>query len=184
VTRDESFAGVVREHEALVFRTLARLVGSGDHIQDLAQEVFFRLYRAMRCFRGTSKLSTYIYRITVNVAQDEWKRRKRESGYKLSLSDPDANWEERLSSPSPGADRVLEREQLLNRVERALAELNDSERLVLVLYHQEECTYQQIADTLQIPIGTVRTHLHRGRENLRDRVREKLCQLKRSTDEL
>ncbi|HTZ58853.1 MAG TPA: sigma-70 family RNA polymerase sigma factor, partial [Acidobacteriaceae bacterium] len=73
-----SFEQIVRDHQAMVFRTLVRLTGSREYIDDLAQEVFLRLYRALGGFRGEALLSTYLYRIIVNVAQDEWKRRRRD----------------------------------------------------------------------------------------------------------
>jgi len=74
---DLSFEQVVRENQTMVFRTLYRLTGSREHIEDLAQEVFLRLYKALPNFRGESLVTTYLYRIVVNVAQNEWKRRKR-----------------------------------------------------------------------------------------------------------
>src|SRR6202034_1064446 len=74
----EEFEALVREHQGMVFRTLTRMTGGGAQVEDLAQEVFLRLYRALPYFRGEATLSTYIYRIVVNVAQDEWKRRRKE----------------------------------------------------------------------------------------------------------
>ena len=74
---DLSFEQVVEEHQAMVFRTLLRLTGSREHLDDLAQEVFLRLYRALPSFRGEALVTTYLYRIAVNVTQDEWKRRRR-----------------------------------------------------------------------------------------------------------
>ena len=80
VTSPEGFEALVLEHQGMVFRTLTRLTGPGAQVEDLAQEVFLRLYRALPEFRGDSALSTYLYRIVVNVAQDEWKRRRKERG--------------------------------------------------------------------------------------------------------
>src|SRR5271170_6162122 len=73
---DTTFEQIVQDHQAMVFRTLLRLTGSREYLEDLAQEVFLRLYRALPAFRGESLLTTYLYRIVVNVAQDEWKRRR------------------------------------------------------------------------------------------------------------
>ena len=78
LTRPEAFEALVREHQGKVFRTLTRLTGAGAQVEDLAQDVFLRLYRALPYFRGDSSVATYLYRIVVNVAQDEWKRRRRE----------------------------------------------------------------------------------------------------------
>lgn len=162
-----SFEEIVREHQGMVFRMLLRLTGSREHVDDLAQDVFLRLHRALPSFRGEALLTTYLHRIVVNVAQDEWKRRKREDHRSDSLSDDLSGWEDRLAHPSPNAEEQLAAKELRMRVEQELGRLSGVERAVLVLYHQEKRSYQQIAESLRLPIGTVRTHLHRGRNKLR-----------------
>jgi RNA polymerase sigma factor (sigma-70 family) len=165
------FEEVVREHQGFVFRTLVRLTGSREHVEDLAQEVFLRLYRAMEGFRGDAKMTTYLYRITLNVAQDEWKRRKKEQGH-TSFDDPDAGWEERLPGAGGDAEQILSHREWMAELDRALGELSEAERQVIVMFHQEELTYEQIAAVLNLPLNTVRTHLHRGRQRLKQRLRE------------
>ena len=100
-TTDLTFEQLVRDHQAMVFRTLLRLTGSREHIDDLAQDVFLRLYRALPSFRGEALITTYLYRIAVNVAQDEWKRRRRDDRSHVSLSDETSAWEDRLAHPGP-----------------------------------------------------------------------------------
>src|SRR5580704_6922089 len=78
LTSPQAFEALVREQQGMVFGTLTRMTGPGAHVEDLAQEVFLRLYRALPEFRGEAAVSTYLYRIVVNVAQDEWKRRRKE----------------------------------------------------------------------------------------------------------
>jgi RNA polymerase sigma factor (sigma-70 family) len=168
---NEGFERLVRENQAMVFRTLARLTGSLERVDDLAQEVFLRLYRALPGFRGEALLSTYLYRITVNVAQEEWKRRRREDRPLVSISE-ETDWpfEERLRDPGKNPEEQLEERELAKMAEEELQKLSDVERAVLVLYHQEEQSYEQIAEALHMPIGTVRTHLHRGRKRLRENI--------------
>lgn len=165
------FEQVVREHQEFVFRTLTRLTGRGEHLEDLAQEVFLRLYRGLDQFRGDAKLTTWLYRVTLNVAQDEWKRRKKEQ-VNLSFDNPEEGWAERISGGDGDAEQILSRKQSVEAVDRALDELSETERAVIVMFHQEECTYEQIALTLMLPLNTVRTHLHRGRRKLKERLRE------------
>jgi RNA polymerase sigma factor (sigma-70 family) len=164
------FEDIVREHQAMVFRTLARLTGRRDGIEDLAQDVFLRLFRALPGFRNEALVSTYIYRIAVNVAQDEWKRRRREDRTHVSISDEDEEWEDRLKHPGQNPEEKLGERELQRFVEEHLMGLSGVERAVLVLYHQEERSYQQISEALGLPIGTVRTHLHRGRGKLREAI--------------
>lgn len=183
---EEAFAQIVREHQGVVFRTLYRLTGAGPQVEDLAQEVFLRLYRALPEFRGDAQLSTYLYRITMNVAQDEWKRRRREREHlvpppDLEDSDSTTAWlENQPAEPSQG-DHTRTPEEHLNEaetqaaVEAALLELPAAERAVLVLYHQEDLSYEGIADALGLPVNTVRTHLHRGRKRLAALVQQRLA---------
>jgi RNA polymerase sigma factor (sigma-70 family) len=179
LANDLNFEQIVRDRQEMVFRTLLRLNGSREHIEDLAQEVFLRLYRALPAFRGESLLTTYLYRIVVNVAQDEWKRRRRVDRPLVSISSPaasnddgDIDWEDRLAHPGLDAEQQLSEKQFQQSVELQLQHLSDVERSVLVLYHQEERSYEQIADALKMPMGTVRTHLHRGRKKLREGIQQ------------
>jgi RNA polymerase sigma factor (sigma-70 family) len=179
LANDLNFEQIVRDHQEMVFRTLLRLNGSREHIEDLAQEVFLRLYRALPAFRGEALLTTYLYRIVVNVAQDEWKRRRRVERPLVSISSPigsndegDIDWEDRLAHPGLDAEQQLSEKQFQQSVEQQLQHLSDVERTVLVLYHQEERSYEQIADALKMPMGTIRTHLHRGRKKLRESIQQ------------
>jgi RNA polymerase sigma-70 factor (ECF subfamily) len=184
LTSPEAFEALVREHQGMVFRTLTRLTGSGAHVEDLAQDTFLRLYRALPYFRGDSTVGTYLYRIVVNVAQDEWKRRRKERTHLVSepafsAEDPDGGWMENfagdeLTEHARDPEQRFAEAEVQMAVESALGELTEMERAVLVLYHQEECSYEGIAAALEMPINTVRTHLHRGRKRLSELVRARL----------
>ena len=120
-------------------------------------------------------LSTYLYRITVNVAQDEWKRRRRVDDPLLPMSageDGGPTLEDRLAHRDPGAEQQLLSGEFWSMVQRQMMTLTPVERTVLTLFHQEEQTYEQIALTLNLPINTVRTHLHRARTRLKQRVEQ------------
>jgi RNA polymerase sigma-70 factor, ECF subfamily len=182
LTSPENFEALVREHQAMVFRTLTRMTGSGAQVEDLAQEVFLRLYRALPHFRGDATISTYLYRIVVNVAQDEWKRRRKEREHIANepVFDDESEsgaWMENFAGDDLAGEHARTPEQLLSdaqmvsAVDAALLKLPEVERSVLVLYHQEECSYEGISVALGLPINTVRTHLHRGRKRLAELIR-------------
>jgi RNA polymerase sigma-70 factor (ECF subfamily) len=185
LTSPENFEALVREHQGMVFRTLTRLTGSGAQVEDLAQETFLRLYRALPEFRGEATLSTYLYRIVYNVAQDEWKRRRKERSFvasepALGDDESDAGWIEsfagdELTEHARNPEQRMADAEMLAVVEAAMQELPAIERTVLVLYHQEECSYEGIATALELPINTVRTHLHRGRKRLSERVKLRMA---------
>jgi RNA polymerase sigma factor (sigma-70 family) len=179
MSTEPSFEQIVRNHQQMVFRTLLRLTGHREGLEDLAQEVFLRLYKALPGFRGEALVSTYLYRITVNVAQDAVKRRSRDAKREVSLSEErgggeEGGWtlEDRLAHPGRTPEEMLADREFQRTVEAQLMRLSGVERAVLVLYHQEERSYEQIAEALRMPIGTVRTHLHRGRKKLKDAVAE------------
>jgi RNA polymerase sigma-70 factor (ECF subfamily) len=184
LTSPENFEILVREHQGLVFRTLTRMTGAGPHVEDLAQEAFLRLYRALPEFRGDATVSTYLYRIVVNLSQDEWKRRRRERTHLASepafAEDDSGEWLENFAGDEL-AEHARTPEQLLGDadvqsvVDEELLALPEVERSVLVLYHQEECSYEGIAVALGLPVNTVRTHLHRGRKRLGEKVRARLA---------
>jgi len=185
LTSPENFEALVREHQRMVFGTLTRMTGTGAHVEDLAQEIFLRLYRALPEFRGDAAISTYLYRIVVNVAQDEWKRRRKErlhiANEPAAVEDGDAGeWIENFAGDELAGQHARTPEQLMEdaqtaaTVDAAMMELAPMERSVLVLYHQEELSYEGISAALEMPINTVRTHLHRGRKRLGEIVREKL----------
>ncbi|HXS12141.1 MAG TPA: sigma-70 family RNA polymerase sigma factor [Acidobacteriaceae bacterium] len=185
LTSPQAFEALVREHQSMVFRTLSRMTGAGPHVEDLAQEVFLRLYRALPEFRGDSALTTYLYRIVVNVAQDEWKRRRRDRELVATApasfeEDDSAEWIENLPGDTLHGhartpEQLLSDAELQEAVDTALLSLSEPERAVLVLYHQEDCSYEAISAALEMPINTVRTHLHRGRKRMSALLRAQLA---------
>jgi len=192
LTNPENFEELVREHQRMVFGTLTRMTGVGAHVEDLAQEVFLRLYRALPEFRGEAAISTYLYRIVVNVAQDEWKRRRKERLHIANepvAEDETGSWienfpgDELAGQHARTPEQLMEDAQTVALVDAAMEELAPMERAVLVLYHQEELSYEGISAALEMPINTVRTHLHRGRKRLGEMVRARLGAPEPSDDE-
>jgi len=90
----------------------------------------------------------------------------------VSFSDEESDWEDRLQHPTPDAEQQFAERQFRYSVEQQLQRLSPVEKTILVLYHQEELSYEQIAQSLKLPIGTVRTHLHRGRKKLREGIEQ------------
>src|SRR6185312_303472 len=142
LTSPQAFEALVREHQSMVFRTLSRMTGAGPHVEDLAQEVFLRLYRALPEFRGDSALATYLYRIVVNVAQDEWKRRRRDREFvataPAAFDEEESNdWIENmpgdtLHGHARTPEQLLSDARLQDAVDAALLSLSEPERAVLV----------------------------------------------------
>ena len=151
----------------MVFRTLARLTGDRDGLEDLAQEVFLRLFRALPHFRGQAQVTTFLYRIMVNLVNDEFRRRQ-----KARRASPIEEEERTLEHSAPGPLELLEQSQRQEAVEAALLRLDPRDRAILTLHYQEGRAYEEIAAILDAPLGTVKTRLYRARERLKVMLKE------------
>lgn len=166
--RVEAFGRLVMRYKDRLYPTLLRLTGNAEDALDLIQDTFLRAYQKIDGFHGESSFYTWIYRIAVNLALSE--RRKRKPPIRLSdvpAFDPaDAADDPGRSDPSSRLERQ-ERERL---VQKALDQLPPDFRTVVVLKDLEGLRYETIAEVLNVPVGTVRSRLHRGRADLRSRL--------------
>jgi RNA polymerase sigma-70 factor (ECF subfamily) len=163
----DDFTDLVERHQNMVFRTLARLTGDREGLEDLAQEVFLRLFRALPHFRKQAQVSTFLYRIIVNAVNDEFRRRQ-----KARLASPIEDEERVLEHAAPGPLELLERTELEAAVDAALLRLSPDDRAILTLHYQEDRSYEEIAAILDAPLGTVKTRLYRARERLKGMMKE------------
>ena len=166
---DESAcADLVAEHQRMVVQLAINLLGDRDEALDLSQEVFFRVFRTIHRFRGHSSLRTWIYRIAVNQARNRhrfWRRRHRAD--QVSLDAHVAAHGDCLSGAEAGPDRVLAQKELAQRIERALDHLPFDQRSAIVLREIDGLSYDEIAYSLGVAIGTVKSRLTRARRALR-----------------
>lgn len=166
--RVEAFGRLVVRYKDRLYPTLLRFTGNAEDALDLIQDTFLRAYQKIDRFHGESSFYTWVYRIAVNLALSE--RRKRRPPIRLSdipSFDPaDAADDPGRSDPSSRLER-REREQM---VQKALDQLPPDFRAVVVLKDLEGLRYEKIAEILDIPVGTVRSRLHRGRAELRSRL--------------
>ena len=169
-----AFARLVALHEGMVFNLAARLLGDHEEARDLSQEVFLQVFRTLGRFEGRSALRTWIYRIVVNQCRNRqrwWRRRRRDRA--LPLQDLTEAQEARLSERQPtgdGPQQQLERRDRARVVQAALSTLSFDHRAVLMLREVEGLSCEDIAATLALPAGTVKSRLARAREALRQRL--------------
>src|SRR5262249_6417639 len=143
-----AFAGLVRRWQQPVARFLTHLVGQAELVQDLCQEVFLRVYHARPQYRESGAFSTWLYRIALNVARDAGRRRRREPA-PLSTGD--------VVAPAPSPAAVCEQRELAGLVARAVAELPEPLRLVLVLRHYQDLSFEEIARLTATPPSTLKS---------------------------
>ena len=173
-SRDEAAcADLVAEHQRMVIQLAMNLLGDRDEALDLSQEVFLRVFRTIHRFRGQSSLRTWIYRIAVNQARNRhrfWRRRHRAD--QVSLDEHVAAHGEFLSGGESTPDRVLAQKELAHRLQRALDSLPFDQRSVIVLREIDGLSYEEIAYSLGVAIGTVKSRLTRARQLLRHELSE------------
>jgi RNA polymerase sigma-70 factor, ECF subfamily len=171
---DESaYTELLAEHQRMVIQLAVNLLGDRDEALDLSQEVFLRVFRTIQRFRGQSSLRTWIYRIVVNQARNRqrfWRRRHRADQVSLDLHI--AAHGELPSSGTAGPDRVLAQKELASRLEHALDHLPFDQRTVIVLREVDGMNYEEIAFSLGVAVGTVKSRLTRARQALRLELRE------------
>ena len=153
-----------------VWRLARRLTNSEEEALDTTQEIFIRVWRGLPGFRGESKLSTWVFQIAWNYLRAH----RRKMGRKLRIISEEMNGGQELVASvrdtGPDPERRARASELLDRVETALHQLPEHYRVVVWLRDGEDLSYQEIADTLDVPIGTVRSRLARAREALRAKV--------------
>src|SRR5690242_2955004 len=166
-------AELVAEHQRMVVQLAMNLLGDRDEALDLSQDVFLRVFRTIHRFRGQSSLRTWIYRIAVNQARNRhrfWRRRHR--GDQVSLDQHIADHGEIQSTGDSGPDRLLAQKQLAERLQHALDDLPFDQRSVIVLREIDGLSYEEIAFSLGVAIGTVKSRLTRARQTLRLELQE------------
>jgi RNA polymerase sigma-70 factor (ECF subfamily) len=166
-------ADLVGEHQRMVFQLAFNLLGDRDEALDLSQEVFLRVFRTIHRFRGHSSLRTWIYRIAVNQARNRhrfWRRRHRAD--QVSLDEHVAEHGDFLSGGDALPDRVLAQKELAARLQAALDHLPFDQRTAIVLREIDGLSYEEIAYSLGVAVGTVKSRLTRARQALRLELRE------------
>jgi RNA polymerase sigma-70 factor (ECF subfamily) len=174
---DTAFAELVAEHQRMVVQLALNLLGDRDEALDLSQEVFLRIFRTIHRFRGQSSLKTWIYRIAVNQARNRhrfWRRRRRSD--QVSLDAHMAEHGELLSTSDSRPDRAFAQKELAARLENALAALPFDQRTAIVLREIDGLSYDEIAYSLGVAVGTVKSRLTRARQTLRVTLREARAQ--------
>lgn len=179
--RDETaFNELVRAYERRVFGLMLRMLGRRQEAEDLAQEVFVQVFKAIDQFRGDSKLSTWIYRIGVNLCKNHTKYLQRRHSNEQDEFEPLA--ERAPMSNAKGTtvgdiarpDEMLVGRELEAVVQRAIASLEPEFREALILRDVEDLSYEEIAQITGVPDGTVKSRIHRARAQLKAAVEQAL----------
>jgi RNA polymerase sigma-70 factor, ECF subfamily len=171
--RDEAaFARMVREYQDRVFALVFRMLGDRAEAEDVSQEVFVTVFKAIDSFRGESQFSTWLFRIAANHCRNRLRYLSRRHYHRgQSLDDMhEGEYPEQLSEQVPRPDRILEGAQLERAIQDALNALDEDQRLIVVLRDIEHLSYGEIAQILDVAEGTVKSRLFRARLALRELI--------------
>lgn len=172
------FSRLVTKYQDRVLNTCWRICGNIEDAQDLTQEAFLRALEAIDSFRHRAGFYTWLFRIAVNLSISH--RRKSARAVKLSLHDADGRWKGdhqatqlvgRVSRDPEDPPTRLSAREMERLVVEELDQLDGDHRAVIVMRDIESFNYQQIADILEVPVGTVKSRLHRARMDLRNRLK-------------
>ncbi len=170
----EAFGWLIERHQDRVFRLAAHLCkGDDDQAEELAQEAFLRALRGLAGFRGDAAFSTWMHRIVLNLhlnRESSLAGRARRRQFSLGASRDDEGPRLELPSPARRPDEMASDSELLARLRAAFHELDETRRVVVLLRDVEGRSYEEIAQLLDVPIGTVRSRLARAREELSSRL--------------
>ena len=159
-----AFSELVRIYENKAYHLALRMVSNPEDAYDVAQDAFLAAWRGLPSFRGESGFSTWLYRLVSNAAIDHLRRTKHQRG-NVSLDDEELNLDAPDESPTP--QEAAEEKDLKEAVAAGLRELSDDHRTVLVMREVQELSYEEIAESLQLDLGTVKSRISRARTHLR-----------------
>ncbi|MFL5662052.1 MAG: RNA polymerase sigma factor [Ktedonobacteraceae bacterium] len=163
----DAFAQLVQQHQRRVFNLVFRMLQEYEEANEVTQETFLAAWQGLPSFRGDARFSTWLYRIAYNCALKQLEQRRRDQALQVDLRAEyvvaDRDQEERV-------DAELEARARQTAVHEQLSMLPAKYRIVLVLRHLQEKTYEEMAEILTLPVGTIKTHLFRARNLLKERL--------------
>ncbi|HMF49871.1 MAG TPA: sigma-70 family RNA polymerase sigma factor [Candidatus Saccharimonadales bacterium] len=161
----EAFEMLVRRHEKTIFNLVYRMLGDYDEAAEVSQEVFLSAYRAIGQFRGDANFSTWLYRIALNHTSTRRKTLIRRQQRNVAIEDT-----EPVRDLQPGPAETMEKKEIRERVQRALNSLEPDDATVILLRDLQDIPYEEVARLLEIPVGTVKSRLHRARQALKSQL--------------
>ena len=162
-----AFGQLVQKYQDRLFNTLVHVTGCHEEAEDVAQETFVQAFLKLSTFQHRASVYTWMYRIAFNL----WITRRRRKRPEVSVEQAREIAGEEPTDGSEGPLQRLEREERAQQIHLAISELNEEHRSILVLREMEGCCYETISEILELPVGTVRSRLHRARVHLKQRLK-------------
>ena len=164
----KAYEEIISLYEKKVFSTIYYMVKNENEIEDIAQEVFIKIYRNLKNFKEESSLYTWIYRITINVCFDALKKRKNVVYLDEKIETEDGEIGLTLKDDSKKPDEIVEENDLKEILEKCIRKLPEDQRIMIVLRDIKGFTYMEIAEMLKMNLGTVKSRISRARSALKE----------------
>ena len=165
-----AFDLLVSKHEKRAYQYAFRLTSNQDDASDIVADAFVRVYNALQNFKGNSAFTTWLFRILTNCYLDQRKKEKNKQHLSLEgiMQTETGEMERQIEDESDGPEEKLERNAREESIRNAIRQLPDYQQAMLVMYHVENLSYEEMAESLDLPLGTVKSRLNRARLSLRE----------------
>jgi RNA polymerase sigma-70 factor (ECF subfamily) len=164
----EAFRELIRRYQRYVLNLVYRTIGDTNDAEDIAQEVFIKVYKSIRGFKGESKFSTWISKITVNLCMDKLREKAKNKEEDIE----EEVWNTFAQPVNFNPEVMAERHELQETIKKAIESLPEELRVAFVLRELEDFSYDEIGEMLNIPIGTVESRIYRARMKLRSYLKD------------
>lgn len=167
----ESFERLIAKHQHIAYNIAYRMVGNEEDAKDITQEAFIKVFKSIKSFREDSSFSTWLYRIVMNTCKDELRKKK----VKVVSIDQRIETDEssigiEISDQSYSPETIYEKKQLHDLLHKALTDLPEQNRIVVIMRDVQGFSYEDIAQCINVPVGTVKSRINRGRQMLREMI--------------
>lgn len=164
----DAFEDIIAKYEKRVFSLIYNVLKNENEIEDVAQEVFVKVYKNIGKFQGNSSLYTWIYRITTNLCFDYIKKRKEVIYVDEKLQLDDSEVEFQLPSDEKLQDELYEEKELKEKLQKAISKLPDKQQMMIILRDIKGLSYEEISEVLEMKLGTVKSQINRARLKLKE----------------
>ncbi len=168
-----AFEELVQRHQSLVLGTVSRMLGSNSDVEDIAQQVFLRVWKSAERYVARAKFTTWLLKITRNLVFNELRRAKRRAHVPMQ-SDPEGDEMPLADEATSAPDAAALEKELQAAVDKAIAELPETQRMAVILRRYQELSYEEIGEVLELSVPAVKSVLFRARTELRQRLSQYL----------
>jgi RNA polymerase sigma-70 factor (ECF subfamily) len=168
---ERAYRTLLTKYERAVFNICLKMVRNREEARDLSQEAFMKVFSMLDRYNPSYAFSNWLFKITSNLCIDSMRKRRVST---LPMDEPiqssKGEFERQYASPTDTPDKTLAKKERMALLARAIDSLPDHYRIMIVLRHQQDLSYEEIAETLDVPLGTVKARIHRAREMLKSRL--------------